>query len=111
MGCEVRIRLQRGMPLVVNEAQTARICRSRAQTLLGADQVTTLPVDTISEDFSLYGQQVPACFIGIGTAEPEAAFHPLHSDRYFASDGLLPVGAAVFAEMALGLLNERQDEE
>ncbi len=109
MGCEARVLIHRGMPLVVNEERTARICRARAEALLGADKVTALPVDTISEDFSLYGQRVPACYIGVGVGEPGAEVYPLHSDRFFPSDGLLPLGAAVFAEMALGLLKEGEE--
>lgn len=106
MGCEARVLIHRCIPLVVNEANTAQICRAGAEALLGAAQVTELPVDTISEDFSIYSQRMPACFIGIGTAEPGAEFHSLHSDRFFAADDLLPLGATVFAEMALGLLQE-----
>ena len=98
--------ISRGMPLVVNDPETARICRARAEGLLGPEQVTALPVDTISEDFALYAQRVPGCYIGIGTGTPGAAFHPLHSDRFFPGDDLLPLGATVFAQMALGLLNE-----
>ena len=108
MGCEARVLIHRCIPLVVNEPETARICRERARTLLGAEQVTELPVDTVSEDFSLYAQRIPACFIGIGTGAPGAEFHPLHSQRFFPSDDLLPLGATVFAEMALGLLNDTE---
>ena len=93
---------------MMNEAKTAGICRASAQRLLGAENVTALPVDTISEDFAIYGQRVPACFIGIGTTEPGADFHSLHSDRYFAPDSLLPLGATVYAQMALDLLEEEQ---
>ncbi len=52
--------------------------------------------------------QRTACFIGIGTAEPGAAFHSLHSDRFFAPDALLPLGATVYAQMALDLLEEER---
>ena len=106
MGCEARVLIHRCIPLVTNDPETARICRGRAQALVGADRVTTLPVDTISEDFSQFTRRLPGCYIHIGTAEPEAPFHPLHSDRFCPDDRLLPLGAAVFAEMAMGLLNE-----
>ena len=105
MGCEAKVLIHRGMPLVVNDDGTARICRARAEALLGAENVTELPVDTISEDFALYAQRAPGCYIGVGVGEPGAALHSLHSDRFCPSDRLLPLGAAVFAEMALGLLN------
>ncbi len=110
MGCEARVLIHRGIPPVVNDELTARICRSRAEGLLGADRVTELPVDTISEDFSFYGQRVPGCYIGIGVGGPGGAFAPLHSDRFFPADELLPLGAAVFAEMAFGLLQEGRAE-
>ena len=109
MGCEAKVLIHRGMPLVVNDEGTARICRARAEALLGAENVTELPVDTISEDFALYAQRVPGCYIGVGVGEPGAAFHSLHSDRFCPADELLPLGAAVFAEMALGLLNEEEN--
>ena len=110
MGCEAKVLIHRGMPMVVNDEATAQVCHARAESLLGADKVTALPVDTISEDFAQFAQRVPGCYIGIGTAESGADFYPLHSERFFPDDGLLPLGAAVFAEMAMGLLNERQEE-
>ena len=111
LGCETRIVMRRGMPLVRNDAHTAQVCRASVQALLGEENVTALPVDTISEDFSLYAQRAPGCFIGIGTGEPGAAFHSLHSDRYFASDRLLPLGATVFAQMAMALLTDMEEKE
>lgn len=107
MGCEARVTIHRCMPLVVNDEDTTRVCRERIRSLLGEENVTALPVDTISEDFSLFAQRVPGCYVGVGTAEPGADFYPLHSGRFFPSDSLLPLGATVYAEMALGLLNER----
>ena len=109
MGCQANVLVHRGMPLVVNEEHTAQVCRRSVQALLGEDRVTALPVDTISEDFSIYGQHAPACFIGVGTGEPGADFHSLHSDRYFASDRLLPLGAAVYAQMAMALLHDQEE--
>ena len=109
MGCQARITFQRGMPPVVNDDRTARICRDRARALLGEDRITALPVDTISEDFSLFAQRAPGCYIGIGTARPGENVYPLHSDRFCPGDELLPLGATVFAEMALGLLNEDKE--
>ncbi len=108
-GCEAKVLIHRGMPLVVNDEGTARVCHAQAEALLGPEQVTQLPVDTISEDFSLYAQRVPGCYIGIGVGEEGTPFHSLHSDRFFAADRLLPLGAAVFAQMALGLLQEREE--
>lgn len=109
MGCQARITFQRGMPPVVNDDRTARICRDRVRALLGEDRITALPVDTISEDFALFAERAPGCYIGIGTARPGENVYPLHSDRFCPGDELLPLGATVFAEMALGLLNEDKE--
>ena len=109
MGCEANVLIHRGMPLVVNDEGTAEICRARATALLGADRVTVLPVDSVSEDFSVFAQQVPGCFIHVGTRAPGTDFYPLHSDRFCPSDELLPLGAAIYAEMAMGLLHEREE--
>ena len=109
MGCEANVLIHRGMPLVVNDEGTTEICRARATALLGADRVTVLPVDTVSEDFSVFAQQVPGCFIHVGTRAPGTDFYPLHSDRFCPSDELLPLGAAIYAEMAMGLLHEREE--
>lgn len=106
MGCRADVTIHRGMPLVVNDERAARVCRAAAQHLLGEDHVTALPTDTISEDFALLAQRAPGCYIGVGVAEPGAPFCPLHSDRFFPPDRVLPLGAAVFAQMALDLLTE-----
>lgn len=111
MGCQANVLIHRGIPPVENDPALAAFCRERIKALLGADRVTALPVDTISEDFSQYSRLVPGCFIGIGTAQPNEPFHSLHSSRFYPSDALLPLGATVYAETAIGLLNAEPDDE
>jgi metal-dependent amidase/aminoacylase/carboxypeptidase family protein len=54
-----------------------------------------------SEDFSLYGREVPACFffLGLGTVDP--AGEGLHTPRFDFSDAALPMGIEVFCRVAL----------
>ena len=104
MGCQANVLIHREIPLVENDPALAAFCRERTKALLGGDRVTALPVDTISEDFSQYSRLVPGCFIGVGTTPPGEPFHSLHSSRFYPSDALLPLGATVYAETAIGLL-------
>jgi metal-dependent amidase/aminoacylase/carboxypeptidase family protein len=54
------------------------------------------------EDFSYYGQRIPACFFFIGLKPPGATTYPnLHTPRFDFNDEALPHGIALFTALAL----------
>ncbi len=54
------------------------------------------------EDFSYYGQHVPACFFILGVRPPGRDSYPtLHQPEYDFNDDCLPTGIEVMCRLAL----------
>ena len=52
------------------------------------------------EDFAVYMESMPGCFLRIGAREPGGRVIAAHSPGYYAAEGALFIGAAVLAEAA-----------
>jgi len=66
--CEVNI--EHGYPYLENEPRLTQRIKTHAQQYLGVENVVDLDVRMTSEDFAYYSQQIPACFLRLGTGNP-----------------------------------------
>ncbi len=102
MGCRAEIRWDEGYPVTNNHpGATERFFR--AAEPLGPGRVETLPDASLGgEDFSYYGQHVPACFFALGVRPAGADHYPsLHQPEYDFNDDALATGMEVMARLAL----------
>lgn len=83
-----------GLPAVKNDPAMAALM-TRAAEELGLRVVEARPT-AASEDFALYQERVPGCFIWMGTSGTEEWHHP----RFTLNEDALPVSAALFAHAA-----------
>ncbi|MBE2999218.1 amidohydrolase [Nocardiopsis sp. HNM0947] len=94
-----------GYPVTVTDHDETAFAADTAAGLFGDERHHTLEKPLMgSEDFSRVMQAVPGSFIGLGAAPvgadlEEAPFN--HSPLAVFDDGVLPVGAALYAELAL----------
>lgn len=71
----------------------------------GAFQTLAEP-SMAAEDFSLYGDLVPTCFVWLGIRnETLGSVHALHNPNFLLDDGVLPVGAGLHASLAVHALH------
>lgn len=91
------------VPPVDNDPRATRIANHVAVQLLGDDRVLDATPVLASEDFSLYQERTPGCFMWIGSGSPEIGWH---HPRFTVNEDCLPVGAAVLAATALEALRE-----
>jgi amidohydrolase len=85
----------------VNNDPKAAALMERAAGELGLTVVEAQPT-TAGEDFSVYQEHVPGCFIWMGTSGTEGWHHP----RFTLNEDALPVSAALFAHAAELALEE-----
>jgi metal-dependent amidase/aminoacylase/carboxypeptidase family protein len=67
------------------------------------DDAALVPLGTTNmggEDFAVYMETIPGCFMRIGAREPGGRVIAAHSPGYYAAEGALFIGAAVLAECA-----------
>ncbi len=104
-GAEAEVRYERTLPPVINDAGVADRVRRAAARLLGADAVHPAEPTMGGDDFALYLEQVPGCYVWLGTGDPaRGATYDWHDPRYDIDERALAVGSALLAEVALELL-------
>ena len=78
-----------------------------AAAVVGADRVDAACAPFMSsEDFGVFLEQVPGCFLVLGTGTPDGPNAPLHNSRFDYNDEMLLTGAEFFAELVRRRLPE-----
>ena len=75
-----------------------------AASLFGADKAVTVAEPSMcAEDFAFYLTEKPGAFAWLGTALPDEEAWPLHNCHFTAPEDILWRGAALLAQLALGM--------
>jgi amidohydrolase len=94
------VKWQPGYPVLVNDPSVTEEVRTSAVSL--GLTVTALPLWLSSEDFAFYAQQVPACFIRLGTAGADPFTQaPVHTAEFDIEERALAVGVALLVKVAM----------
>ena len=93
-GASAELIWMEGQTFVNNDPEMAALM-ARAAEELGLTVVEARPT-TAGEDFSMYQEHVPGCFIWMGTSGTEEWHHP----RFTLNEDALPLSAALFAHAA-----------
>jgi len=102
ISCEIKL----GYPVLVNHTDLTHKIRSSMESLLGKENVKTLPKRMASEDFAQYTHIMPGCFFRLGTGGPENNNrHSVHTPRFDINPDALPIGAAALAVAAISSSN------
>jgi hippurate hydrolase len=100
-GVTATVTLKGGTPPIVNPEQPVAWAREAVTAVLGADALVPLGTTNMGgEDFAVYMQSIPGCFMRIGAREPGGKVIAAHSPGYYAAEEALFIGAAVLAEAA-----------
>lgn len=76
--------------------------------IVGEENVHQIPPMTGTEDFGYVTKEVPGMFVFLGAGQPGNA--PLHSPNMVLDEEVLPVGAALHANVAAAWLQEKGKE-
>lgn len=103
MGCVAEITWDEGYPVTRNDPEATRTFFRVARAGLGEGRVFEVPEPTMGgEDFSYYGQIVPACFFVLGV-KPRGQTHApsLHQPEFDFNDDALETGIEMMCRLAL----------
>ncbi|MBS0198339.1 MAG: amidohydrolase [Planctomycetes bacterium] len=102
LGCSAHIDWHEGYPVTHNDPDATERFFSVARAALGGDRVDRTEHATMGgEDFSYYGQRVPACFFFLGLKPRNADSCPtLHQPDFDFNDDALPVGIELMCRLA-----------
>ena len=102
-GAEVQMEWLHGYPVTWNDAEATDDFRKAVAPAFG-EALVPHEVDPVmgAEDFSFYGERVPACFYWLGLLPDGIDRYPnLHSPEFDFNDDALPVGIKAMCSLAL----------
>jgi amidohydrolase len=94
----------RGVPPVVNEAESARMLSHAAAAVLGPDAACSTEQSSGGEDFAWYLETVPGAMARIGVWPGHGPMRDLHQSTFDLDERALPFGVRVLAQAALAAL-------
>jgi len=93
LGCRAEVDVRNGNPAVVNDAGMADAARAAALRVLDPPQVVVPEPTMGGEDMAVYFEQVPGCFVFVGSANAARGLdQPHHSPRFDFDEDALPIG-------------------
>ena len=93
---EIELDIREIFDVLVNDETLSHAMLEVAREVVGDENVAvTSKVRTGSEDFADMLRVVPGAYCTLG----HAGAMPLHSDHYVLDDGILPVGASIYARL------------
>jgi amidohydrolase len=94
---------RRGVPPVVNEAESIALLEHAMTERFGAETVEPTEQSLGGEDFSWYLQEVPGALARLGVRSPdEQGVRDLHQGTFDADERAIAVGVELFCTLALG---------
>jgi amidohydrolase len=108
MGCVAEIELVKMTEPVINNPVLSPLM---AEVVLEIDpnaKINTEFQTIVSEDFSLMMQDVPGCFMMVGSANPERGLdYGHHHPKFDVDEACLPYAVAILAQSAIRVLEQK----
>lgn len=99
--CKCEVKFIPEVPVTDNKPEMTALARRAAEAVFGAEQIVQPRGDMGSEDFAVFGQDVPAFFYWLGTGFPGQNNPCWHNEHFKTDDDALVLGAALLAQSAL----------
>ncbi|MBT5582520.1 MAG: amidohydrolase [Phycisphaerae bacterium] len=100
-GCTAEITWHEGYPITFNAPEAHATWKEVSELTFGADHVHTMDPVMGGEDFSYYGQKIPACFFALGLLpEGQDTLPSLHHPCFDFNDAAIPIGIEAFVALA-----------
>lgn len=107
MGVELDLWIDMLTPAVVNDAAASELMYQVAEEVLGRGKVHNDYRTMGSEDMAFFLNEVPGCYMFLGSANSERGLdYPHHSPRFDFDEAVLPLGVTILAETATRFLNQ-----
>jgi hippurate hydrolase len=108
--CEAIVKIEKGYPVTINDADFVTFARAVATDLLGVGNYIPASAPVMgAEDFSYVLQRIPGCMMFLGVMPEGHHDHvaPCHSNHMVMNEDSMKVGIALHAAIAHRFLNEQ----
>ncbi|KWX02475.1 N-acyl-L-amino acid amidohydrolase [Carbonactinospora thermoautotrophica] len=101
-GVQAEVQYDRGVPPVVNDADSTALFRAAATAAFGPQAVIGTEQSLGGEDFAWYLESVPGALARLGVRGPgEVGVRDLHQGTFDVDESAIPVGVSLLAAAAL----------
>jgi amidohydrolase len=95
----VELEIAAGTSAVINDIGVTRIAAEAARAVVGREKVITDHRTMGSEDAALFMEEVPGCYLFVGSANAERGLDaPHHNPRFDIDESALPLGVATLMQ-------------
>lgn len=102
LGGEAVIDIKVGYPCLVNNERLTDNARKTLEKYFDKENVFDLPMRMTAEDFAYFAQQMPACFIRLGTAASDGRFtNSVHHPEFDIDEKALITGIELLTRLVL----------
>lgn len=102
LGCKGELSYEREFTAVNNDPAATAFAWAAVEKIGGEGSAVVPLPSTGGEDFAMYMEKAPGCFIWLGVGNPAIkAIHPWHSPLFVADDTYLWLGAGALAQAAV----------
>ena len=108
LGGDFEVEFHRSFPVTYNDSGMTALVTEIAQEMLGAEQVLPAEPTMGGEDFSIFAQRVPGCFVRLGGGFPGQPLRNHHDPHFDVDESALPIGAAMLAQVAVRYLSNSE---
>lgn len=107
MGGKYEFKYVPGFAPTINAPEQFELIKNVASDLYGKENVIIPQKTTLTgEDFSFFGEHIPAGFYWLGTKTDGADFYPLHSEKFNPDEKAIKVGINIMVNSALEFLKK-----
>ncbi len=107
LGCTAEVTVSPLTPALVNDPAVTGVVRDVATDLVGKENITELRTMG-SEDMAYVNQQVPGCYLMIGSSNRAAGLTRSHHNPFFDFDeDALPLAVGLLCAAAVRLMSQR----
>lgn len=99
---KIEVRIEKGYPFLKNDEEFTYQVGEILRRELGSEQVIDLPLRMTGEDFSFFGQKIPAVFFRLGVRnESRGIIHGVHHARFDIDEHAINTGVRCMARICL----------
>ena len=101
-GCTLAFEVKPGYPALINDARAVEHVRALAASVVGHTEVREPRPMAAAEDFACFLERRPGAFVFLGAGNAVRGIDaPHHSPRFDIDEAALPIGAELWARIAL----------
>jgi amidohydrolase len=110
--CQVKIELRSLTPAVINDPNITDRILKKIQQILPESQIDRQFCSMVSEDMAFFLQEIPGCFLFVGSANAEQGLNaPHHHPTFNFDEQALPRAVAILTEAVIDLMERTETHD